>query len=182
MKQLLLVATVAAICFISAAQTPPSTPESKKEERKEAKAEKHKEREQKAAAYERFIDSLILSQYYAFVPSSFNMEPAGRTRQIINPMFRIDIGPGLVDICIPYFKGITPPYAITVINYTVPNPTAYTALQTDYGWKITFKTNLYTANNYTFEFNVYKKTGEMTLDLKSDIYNTVTYSGSLVAR
>ncbi len=137
------------------------------------------ERQAKTEAYERSIDSIVVARRYAFIPSTFWMEPAGDPRTIRNPMFRIDVREKDVDVCIPYFRGVVPPYAIAVINYTV-TPDAYFAEQTDHGWKITFSSSLYSANMYNFEFTVYKKTGEMELKLTTDIFNPVTYSGSIM--
>ncbi len=155
--------------------------EASKEERQEEKEARAKAREQKQAEYERFVDSLVIAKTFAFIPSTFEMEPAGRPRNISNPTFRMDfLYKGDVDICLPYFKGITPPYMITVLNYTI-TPRGYIAVQTDHGWNIKFTSSLYSSNTYTFEMTIYKKTGEVNLDISTDLYNTVTYTGSIIA-
>ena len=138
------------------------------------------EREIKTAEFKKHIDSIVLTHSYRFLPSSFTRQPAGMTRMIYNPNFQLGVYEDFVDICLPYIKGITPPYFITVLNYTITNPDNYIAKQTNEGWTITFNSSLFSANNYTFTLNIYGATGEAVLNLSSDLYNTVTYNGTIM--
>lgn len=161
----------------SAQQTP-------HQERQMEMSQKHldrvKEREARTAKYEKYMDSLILSHEYSFIPTTFQQQPAGMPRTIYNPNFRLGVYSDFVDVYLPYIKGITPPYYITIINYTLPYIENYVAVQGEDSWTISFKSNLFSVNNYTFTFTIYTKTGEANLDISSNMYNTVTYSGSIV--
>ncbi len=185
----LLIAMLAVTCGVSIgamAQTQPApakTPaETPKQEREMRREEREKEREAKQAQFENYIDSVVMTHDFRFLPQDFQMQPAGRLRQISNPNFRIGIYPTYVDICVPYFVGMTPPYAITIMNYTVPNPSKmlYVQKKDNKGWDISFETNLYSSNNYRFKFSIEGQTGECTLDIESDFLNTVTYTGTIL--
>lgn len=160
--------------------TPAATTTGQKDSREVKREEREKEREAKSAAFERSIDSMVMAHNFTFLPSSFQMEPAGNMRQISNPNFRMGVYPDYVDIMLPYYRGMTPPYVITVLNYTVSNPDKLLYMQTDHGWEISFETNLYSSYKYTFRFTIYKKTGETELSIDSDFLNEVTYSGTIV--
>lgn len=170
---------LAAMCsYVAIAQ---QSPEALRRAADEARhAERVKAREVRTADYVKHMDSVILSHSYSFLPVSFQLQPAGMPRQIYNPNFRLSVYSDFIDVYLPYFKGITPPYFITVINYTIPYIKGYVAIQTEHGWTITFQSTLFSATNYTFTLNVYSTTGEATLDISSDLYNTVTYSGSIM--
>ncbi len=181
MKKLLVLAVAALGSTVLWAQTPvTTTADAKGESREVRREEREKERAAKQADFERFIDSLVMTHNFTFLPTDFQMQPAGRLRQITNPNFRIGIYPTYVDICIPYYRGMTPPYVITVMNYTVPNPDKMLYVQRSKGWDVSFQSSLYSSNNYTFKFSIEGTTGEATLDIESDFLNTVTYTGSII--
>lgn len=167
-----------------AQQSPEQLRKQAEQHRSQARIAEHqareKTRELRTAAFAKHIDSLVLTHSYSFIPNTFQMQPAGMPRMIVNPNFRIGVYTDFIDLYLPYFKGITPPYYITVLNYTIVNPQNYLAVQTNEGWTISFNTNLFSVNTYTFTFNIYATTGEAVLNISSDLYNTVTYNGSLI--
>ena len=65
--------------------------------------ERHKAREQRRAerlaAYERFVDSIVLSRNFKFVPTSVQQEPAGSTRMLYNPNYELSVWDTEVDVC-----------------------------------------------------------------------------------
>ena len=89
---------------------------SPKEERREVR---EKRRAERIANYEKFMDSLVLSRNFQFNPTTFQRQPAGPMRQIMNPAFNVGMWDGTADITLPYIKGYVPPYYVTIINYTV---------------------------------------------------------------
>lgn len=147
------------------------------------KEEKHEEREKKRAdriaAYEKFIDSLVLSHNFQFNPQTMQREPAGRLRQLNHPEFQLGYWDNTMDICLPYIKGYTPPYYVTVMNYTVPNVAPVVTTQTHEGWKVVFKSSLYTSDTYTFTLDVSSRTGSATLTISNPSYSDVEYDGSI---
>ena len=106
-------------------------------------------------------------------------QPAGPMRQIMNPEFNIGVWDTDVDICMPYIKGYTPPYVVTILNYTVPSVEGYTTEQTHEGWMVTFHTSLFSASTYTFTFEIYSRTGGATLTISNPWYNAVQYTGTI---
>ncbi|MDR2886342.1 MAG: hypothetical protein LBU95_06145, partial [Rikenellaceae bacterium] len=82
MKKLILALLVATVGLTvqSYAQTGPDA--DKKEDREVKREEREKAREQKQAAFERFVDSLVMTHSFRFLPQDFQMQPAGRLRQI----------------------------------------------------------------------------------------------------
>lgn len=167
-----------------AQQSPEQLRQKADEHRSQARIAEHQAREKareiRTASFVKHIDSLVLTHSFSFLPNTFQMQPAGMPRMIVNPNFRIGIYKDFIDIYVPYFKGITPPYYVTVINYTIVNPQGYLAVQTDEGWTVSFSSSLFSANTYKFTFNIYATTGEAILNISSDLYNTVTYNGSLI--
>ena len=177
MRYLLLL--LALTCsYAASAQTTPE--ETRKQEEMQRRQEREKEREARTAKFQQQMDSIILTHSYAFLPNQFQQQPAGMPHQIVNPNLRLDVYPDFTDVYLPYIKGITPPYQMTVLNYTISYVEGYSAVQNSQGWVITFKSNLFSVNNYTFTLTVYTATGEAILDLSSDIYNTVTYNGTIM--
>ncbi|MBQ2417252.1 MAG: DUF4251 domain-containing protein, partial [Alistipes sp.] len=75
--------------------------------------ERHKAREarraERLAAYERFMDSIVLARNFKFLPSDIAQQPAGPTRQLSNPNYELAVWGSEVDVCLPYIKGVTPP-------------------------------------------------------------------------
>ena len=85
---------------------------SPKEERREVR---EKRRAERIANYEKFMDSLVLSRNFQFNPTTFQRQPAGPMRQIMNPAFNVGMWDGTADITLPYIKGYVPPYYVTII-------------------------------------------------------------------
>ncbi len=156
---------------------PDRTRESALEARHQERIAKRRARQ---AAYEHFMDSTILSHHYRFVPTMFNVEPAGSSHIITNPNMELAIMGDWADVYLPVYQGFTPPYRLVVFNTSVTDLADFTTVQTDNGWTITFDSWLYTSNDYTFTLEVYSKTGGATLTLSSTFYPTTTYWGSIV--
>ena len=137
-------------------------------------------RKARQAEYESFIDSIVLAHTFRFIPTSFQVEPAGSMHPITNPNFELSMYRDYADINLPYLRGMMPPYQLVVLNNVINALNGYTAIQTDQGWNITFTSWLYSANNYMFTLNIYKTTGSAQLSIASTYYSTVTYWGSIV--
>ena len=142
---------------------------SPKEERREVR---EKRRAERIANYEKFMDSLVLSRNFQFNPTTFQRQPAGPMRQIMNPAFNVGMWDGTADITLPYIKGYVPPYYVTIINYTVSDLQGYITEQTHEGWMVTFSTSL-------FSFEIFSRTGGATLTITNPWYNPVQYTGSI---
>lgn len=154
------------------------TPTSPKNERREVREQRRAER---LAEFEKFIDSVVMSHHFQFNPTTMQMQPAGSTRIITNPNYEVGIWGGVVDICLPYIRGYVPPYQLTILNYTIPSVQDFITEQTPEGWNVRFTTSLFTAGEYTFNFEIYSKMGGATLTIKNPWYNDVQYSGTITA-
>jgi hypothetical protein len=55
----------------------------------------------------------------------------------------------------------------------------YRAEQTAEGWMITFSSSLFSANDYTFTFEVFSSSGGANLTISSVWYNPVFYTGTI---
>ena len=137
-------------------------------------------RQARQAEYELYIDSIVLAHTFRFIPTSFQVEPAGSMHPITNPNFELSIYRDYADVNLPYLRGMMPPYQLVVINNVINALNGYTAVQTDQGWTITFTSWLYSANNYMFTLHIYKTTGSAQLSIASTYYSTVSYWGSIV--
>ena len=111
----------------------------------------------------------------------FNVEPAGGSHLISNPNAELAIYSDWADICLPYYRGFTPPYRLSVVNTVITTLNGYTTIQTDDGWTVTFDSWLYSGNEYTFTLNIYSSTGGAQLQMSSNFYPTTTYWGSISA-
>ena len=151
----------------------------------DTREQRHKEREQRRAQrlaeYERYMDSIVLARNFKFLPSSVQQEPAGPTRMLSNPNYELSVWGSEVDICLPYIKGVTPPYYFVLLNYTLPSVSNYITEQTHDGWNISFSTTLFSASDYNFSFDIYSSSGTATLTLSSTWYPDVQYNGSIVS-
>ena len=192
MKKLLLaIGTLCALTLITipvvrAIRTTSAPNEAPADQRHERElSEKHRERiarrKARQAAYEHFIDSTVLSHNLIFYPSMFNVEPAGGSNLINNPNAELAIYSDWADICLPYYRGFTPPYRLAVVNTVITTLNGYTAVQTNDGWNVTFNSWLYSGNEYTFTLQIYSSSGSAQLQLSSDFYPTTTYWGSISA-
>ena len=149
---------------------------SPKEERREVREER---RAQRLAEYERMMHSLVLSRNFQFNPQTMQRQPAGPMRTILNPEYSVGIWGSVADICLPYIKGYTPPYYVTILNYTIPSLENYLTEQTHEGWMVSFQSSLFSGPTYTFVFEVYSRTGGATLTIKNPWYSDVQYSGTI---
>ena len=151
----------------------------------DTREERHKTREQRRAerlaAYERFVDSIVLSRNFKFVPTSVQQEPAGSTRMLYNPNYELSVWDTEVDVCLPYIKGVTPPYYFVLLNYTLPSVSKYITEQTRDGWNVSFSTSLFSATDYNFSLDIYSSSGSATLTIASTWYPDVQYNGSIIS-
>lgn len=154
---------------------------SKKAMRTAQQEARQQRRAERLANYEKYVDSLVLSHNYRFVPQTMQQLPAGAMRNLVNPEYEIIVWSDAVDVCIPYLKGYTPPYYPVIFNYVVPNVTGYTAEQTNDGWHVTFSSTLFSSTDYTFAFEIYSRYGGATLTISSPFYNSVQYTGNVFA-
>jgi hypothetical protein len=179
---LMLLATAVALGQTTSKSTSKSTT-TKSAQHRQWRAEEHAERvarrAERLAAYQRQMDSIIRSQNYQFNPSTMQQQPAGPLRQLLNPNFVVQLYDGSVDICLPYIKGYVPPYYYTLINCVLPSVDNYRAEQTAEGWMITFSSSLFSANDYTFTFEVFSSSGGANLTISSVWYNPVLYIGTI---
>lgn len=157
-----------------------TSPAHKREKQLSAKhLERIERRKARQAAYEHFIDSTVLSHHYRFVPTMFNVEPAGSSQLISNPSIELAIYGDWADIHLPIYQGFTPPYRLQIFNTAVTNLADFTTIETDNGWTISFESWLFSSNDYTFTLEVYSKTGGANLSVSSSFYPTTTFWGSL---
>ena len=151
----------------------------------DTREERHKAREQRRAQrlaeYERFLDSIVLARNFKFIPSSVQQEPAGPTRLINNPNYELAVWDTEVDICLPYIKGVTPPYYFVLLNYTMPSVSRYTTEQTRDGWNVSFSTSLFSATDYQFSLDIYSASGSAVLTISSTWYPDVQYNGAIIS-
>ena len=176
MKKTVIIVVGLLLCVVGVTVIGQKKNLSPKEERREVR---EKRRADRIASFEKTMDSVILSRNFQFNPSSMQRQPAGPVRQLINPNFTVGFWDGTVDVCLPYIKGYVPPYYYTVLNYVLPSVEGYRAEQTNEGWIVTFSTTLFSANDYTFTFDIYSSSGGANLTISSVWYNPVQYSGTI---
>ncbi len=170
---LLGAATVATLATVTGQQKKTSPTRS---ERREIREQRRAER---LAAFEKFIDSIVLAHSFQFNPQTMQRQPAGPTRMINNPNYMLTLWNNTADICLPYVKGYTPPYYLTVINYTVSNLGNFITEQTPEGWNVSFTNSLFSGTTYTFTFEISKKMGGATLTITNPWYSPVQYFGTI---
>ena len=184
---LLLVAAIAVVTVVrsQSSRTAPKATATIQKPINDTREQRHKEREQRRAQrlaeYEHYMDSIILARNFRFLPSTVQQEPAGPTRMLSNPNYELAIWDTEVDICLPYIKGITPPYYFVLLNYTLPSVSHYTTEQTHDGWNVSFSSTLFSASDYNFSFEIYSNTGPAVLTISSTWYPDVQYNGSIVS-
>ena len=100
-------------------------------------------------------------------------------RNLENPHYEITVWSSAVDVCIPFLKGYTPPYYPVEFNYVLSSVEGYMAEQTNYGWQVTFQSTMFSANDYTFTFEIYSRYGGALLTISSPFYNSVQYTGNI---
>ncbi len=153
---------------------------SKQVARNEKQEARRQRRAERLAAYERHIDSLVESRNFRFMPQTMQQLPAGMMRNLINPNYELTVMDGVVDVCLPFLKGYTPPYYPVVFNYILSSVQGYEAVKSNEGWHITFRSTMYTASEYTFTLEIYSRYGGATLTLSTPFYNSMQYSGNVV--
>lgn len=184
---LLLIGTVAIVTVVrsQSSKTVQQRASTSQKPINDTREQRHKEREQRRAErlaeYERFMDSIVLARNYKFIPSSVQQEPAGPTRLLSNPNYELSVWGSEVDVCLPYIKGVTPPYYFVLLNYTLPFVDRYTTEQTHDGWNVTFSSTLFSATEYNFTLDIYASSGTATLTIASTWYPDVQYNGSIVS-
>ena len=182
---ILLATTLCVVGYTQSTQKRASV-EAAREAKSEQREERHKQREERRAerlaAYERFVDSLVLSRNFKFLPQDMQQEPAGSMRLLNNPNFELSVWGSEVDVCLPYIKGVTPPYYYVILNYTLPSVARYVTEQTYDGWLVTFTSSLYSASDYHFSLSIYPSSGTATLTISSPWYPDVEYDGSIVSQ
>jgi len=136
-------------------------------------------RQERLAAYEKYIDSLVLSKDFRFVPQTMQQLPIGELRSIYNPTYEVAIWSDAVDVCMPFLKGYAPPYYPVVFNYVLPSVEDYTTEQTSHGWIVSFSSNMFSANEYKFVFDISSHYGGAQLTISSPFYNSMLYSGNI---
>lgn len=135
-------------------------------------------RAERLANYAKYIDSLVLSHNFEFNPQSIQMQPAGQLNLLSNANYTVTVWRGSLDVCIPYYTGIVPPYRYVLLNTGSPNLNDYVTQQTEHGWQISFKTYLYATDEYTFLFDI-DSHGGATLTITNTWYNPVQYMGTI---
>lgn len=184
---LLLVAAIAVVTVVrsQSSRTAPKATATIQKPINDTREQRHKEREQRRAQrlaeYEHYMDSIVLARNFRFLPSTVQQEPAGPTRMLSNPNYELAIWDTEVDICLPYIKGITPPYYFVLLNYTLPSVSNYITEQTHDGWNVSFSSTLFSASDYNFSFEIYSNTGTAVLTISSTWYPDVQYNGSIVS-
>ncbi len=177
MKKRFLLVGIVALCALAIAVTGQS--DNKLTAKQEKREVREKRRADKQAAYEKTIDSIVLSKTFQFNPQSMQQQPAGSMRMMSNPNFNVGYWNGTIDVFLPYIKGYVPPYHNVIINYTLPSVENYVTEQTDDGWRVTFDTSLFSASTFTFILEISSRFGGATLTIKNPWYNAVEYWGSI---
>lgn len=154
----------------------------KAQQREQRHIEREKRRAERQAAYERYIDSIILARNYQFNPQSMQQEPAGQMRLLNNPNFELSVWGSEVDVFLPYIKGVTPPYYTVLLNYTMPSVKNYVTEKSQEGWLVTFSSSLYSGSDYDFSLEIYTASGSATLTISSPWYPDVQYVGGIMGQ
>ena len=135
-------------------------------------------RAERLADYAKHIDSIVLSHNFEFNPQSIQQMPAGPLKLLSNINYTVIVWRSSLDVRLPYYAGIVPPYRYVLLNTGTPNISDYVTTQTDDGWTVSFKTTLYATDEYTFLFEIYSH-GGATLTITNTWYNPVQYMGTI---
>ncbi len=179
MKKRLLFFGIVALCAVGVGVAVIGQSDNKLSAKQEKREVREKRRAAKQEAYEKMIDSIVLSHTFQFNPQTMQQQPAGSTKMMQNPNFNVGYWDGTIDVFLPYIKGYVPPYHNVILNYTLPSVENYTTVQTDDGWRVTFDSSLFSASSFTFILEVSSKFGGATLTIKNPWYNAVQYYGSI---
>jgi hypothetical protein len=176
---------VCVVGYTQSSRSSKSTATSQESSRELQREARHKEREerraQRLAEYEHFLDSIVLARNFQFNPQSMQQQPAGSTRILNNPNYLLTIWGSEVDVCLPFIKGVTPPYYPVLLNYTLPSVMQYVTEQTHEGWLVTFSSTLFSATTYQFSLEIYSSSGSATLTISTPWYPDVQYGGSITS-
>lgn len=172
MKYFFALLAVSLIAISASAQNNGNQMDSRHQERMQSRDARHQ-------AEISQMDSIVLSRYYKFTPTQFAQEPAGNPHTIYGINYSLSLYNDYIDVDLPYLVGSVAPYRLTVMNYITFDMKKYTAVQNDNGWTISFQSDLYSVNTYTFTLQIYSITREAVLNIASELYPTVTYNGSL---
>lgn len=167
------------LCLLALSLAVTGQSDNKLTAKQEKREVREKRRAEKQAAYEKMIDSIVLSHTFQFNPQTMQQQPAGSTKMMQNPNFNVGYWDGTIDVFLPYIKGYVPPYHTVILNYTIPSVENYTTEQTDDGWRVSFNTSLFSASTYTFILEISSRFGGATLTVKNPWYNDVQYYGSI---
>ncbi len=178
MKKILFITTFLIMIFV-AGYSVISTSKSKLSPKQESREAREQRRAARQAAFEKEIDSMVLSRNFQFSPTTMQQEIAGPLKMLTNPNFEVSIWDGSVDVFLPYIKGYVPPYRYTILNYTLPSVENYLTVQTDDGWRVSFSSSLFSAGTYTFVMDISSKFGGTTLNVKNTWSNEVQYTGTI---
>lgn len=136
-------------------------------------------RAERQAEFEKYLDSVVLSHNFEFNPQSAQMLPAGTMLFLSNPNYTVTLWRNSLDVCLPYWVGYTPPYRYVLLNTVTPNIGTIVTKQTDEGWSVSFRVNLYATDEYTFTFDINTRYGGATLTISNVWYNPVQYTGTI---
>lgn len=156
------------------------TPTTEVKRNNAAHQQRMEQRAARLAAYERHIDSLVMSHNYRFIPETMQQLPGGMMRNLNSAFYEVTVMPDAVDVFIPFLKGYVPPYYPVVFNYVLPSVQNYHAEKSTNGWHISFQTTLFSATDYTFLFEVSPHYGNVVLTISSPFYNSVQYTGNIM--
>lgn len=178
---ILSLALMAIVGFVISSDAQSDKAAQRHEEHLKKQEARREQRAKRLEAYERHIDSLVQSRNFRFMPQTMQQLPAGIMRNLTNPAFELTVMGTAVDVCLPFLKGYTPPYYPVVFNYVLSSVQGYSAVKSSEGWHITFQSTMYSSSEYTFTLEIYSKYGGATLTLSSPFYNSVQYTGNVVA-
>lgn len=136
-------------------------------------------RAERQAEFEKYVDSIVLSHNFEFNPQTIQIMPAGAMRFLSNINYTVTLWRGTLDVCLPYWVGYTPPYRYVLLNTVTPSLGTILTKQTEEGWQVSFKVNLYATEEYNFTFDINSKYGGATLTISNLWYNPVQYSGTI---
>ena len=176
---LVSVATMVITAFVVSTEAQGEAAATTAADRSAKQQQRQQKRAERLAAYEKYVDSLVLSRNFRFVPQTMQQMPAGMMRNLLNPNYEVAFWDTEVDVCIPYLKGYTPPYYPVVFNYVLTYVDNLTTEQTHDGWNVTFSTSMFSATTYTFSMEIYSRYGGATLSISNPFYNTVQYTGNI---
>lgn len=137
-------------------------------------------RQLKAERYAAYIDSLIASRNFVFLPNSLQELPGGTIRYIYNQFYYLGLFSDHVEVHLPAVRGGQVLY-YEILNFDTFDLKNYRASRTQSGWIVTFNVTSGSSGDptvYAVNLAVCSATGEATLDLLT-LHNTVHYVGYL---